>query len=153
MTLLHALRRPHIALRCIARRYVSDDASQLTPKTPKKPAAGRSEHEHTKFYSKKNFVFFLGTPSIPVSTCPADTILPGVNYLKAQPPVVALADEEYPEWLWKILKPKVLEDDGPGGKFERAKRRAANRQAIKDRNFMSTQWYVFFFFSLYTKRD
>ena len=71
--------------------------------------------------------------------CPADTILPGINYLKGQSPVVALADEEYPEWLWTILQPKVLEDDGPGGKFERAKRRAANKQAIKDRNFMLTQ--------------
>ena len=77
----------------------------------------------------------VGTPS----TCPPDTILPGINYLKGQPPVVALADEEYPEWLWTILQPKVLEDDGPGGKFERAKRRAANKQAIKDRNFMLTQ--------------
>jgi hypothetical protein len=79
--------------------------------------------------------FFVGTPS----SCPADTILPGVNYLKGQPPVVALADEEYPEWLWTILRPKVLEDDGPGGKLERTKRRATNRQAIKDRNFMLTQ--------------
>ena len=77
--------------------------------------------------------------SIPASMCPADTVLPGVNYLKGQPPTVALADEEYPKWLWTILQPKVLEDDGPGGKFERAKRRAANRQAIKDRNFMLTQ--------------
>lgn len=79
--------------------------------------------------------FCVGAPS----TCLADTILPGINYLKSQPPVVALADEQYPEWLWTVLKPKVLEDDGPGGKFERAKRRAANRQAIKDRNFMLTQ--------------
>ncbi|KAF8802890.1 hypothetical protein BYT27DRAFT_6749780 [Phlegmacium glaucopus] len=115
MTLLYALRRPHLALRYISRRYASDIAS----KSSKKPAAG--------------------TPSKPASTCPADTILPGVNYLKGQPPVVALADEEYPEWLWTVLQPKVLEDDGPGGKFERAKRRAANRQAIKDRNFMLTQ--------------
>ena len=84
-------------------------------------------------YETQNFS--IGTPSM----CQADTILPGINYLKGQPPIVALADEEYPEWLWTILQPKVLEDDGPGGKFERAKRRAANRQAIKDRNFMLTQ--------------
>ncbi|KAF8801659.1 hypothetical protein BYT27DRAFT_7226720 [Phlegmacium glaucopus] len=97
MTFLHALRRPHLSLRSICRRYASDNASQLASKSSKKPASA------------------------------------------GKPPVVALADEEYPEWLWTILQPKVLEDDGPGGKFERAKRRVANRQAIKDRNFMLTQ--------------
>jgi large subunit ribosomal protein L54 len=86
-------------------------------------------------YRQKTQNFSVGAPS----TCLADTILPGINYLKGQSPVVALADEKYPKWLWTILQPKVLEDDGPGGKFERAKRRAANRQAIKDRNFMLTQ--------------
>ena len=86
-------------------------------------------------YRHETQKFSVGAPS----TCLADTTLPGINYLKGQPPVVALADEQYPEWLWTVLQPKVLEDDGPGGKFERAKRRAANRQAIKDRNFMSTQ--------------
>lgn len=94
----------------------------------------------TEHHSRTQMASFLiGTSSIPASICPVDTILPGVNYFKGQPPAVALADEEYPEWLWTILEPKVLEDDGPGGKFERAKRRAANRQAIKDRNFMLTQ--------------
>jgi len=59
--------------------------------------------------------------------------------LKGQPPVVAQADETYPPWLWTILKPKEHQDDGPGGKKERVERRKANRQAIKDRNFMQTQ--------------
>jgi large subunit ribosomal protein L54 len=77
--------------------------------------------------------------SIPVSSCPADTILPGVNYLKGQAPVVALPDDQYPEWLWNVLKPRVYEDDGPGGKKERMERRKANQRAIKDRNFMQTQ--------------
>ena len=130
MSLLHALRRPHIALRCISRRYASDDAS----KTSKKPTASKVLFHRT---STRTQDFSVG--SIPTSTCPADTILPGINYLKGQAPVVALADEEYPQWLWTILQPKVLEDDGPGGKFERAKRRQANRKAIKDRNFMLTQ--------------
>jgi len=75
----------------------------------------------------------------PLSSCPADTVLPGVNYLKGQPPVVAQADEAYPAWLWTILKPKEYEDDGPGGKKERVERRKTNRLAIKDRNFMLTQ--------------
>ena len=99
----------------------------------------KSRHQARLYFTgiltKKTQNFSVGAPS----TCLADTILPGINYLKGQPPVVALADEEYPKWLWTILQPKVLEDDGPGGKFERAKRRAANKQAIKDRNFMLTQ--------------
>lgn len=53
--------------------------------------------------------------------------------------MLALPDKDYPKWLWTVLQPKVYEDDGPGGKLERVKRRAANRQAIKDRNFMLTQ--------------
>ena len=78
------------------------------------------------------------TPT-PRSSCPADTILTGVNYLKGQLPTVAQPDEAYPEWLWSTLKAKELEDDGPGGQKERAERRKANRQAIRDRNFMQTQ--------------
>ena len=73
------------------------------------------------------------------SSCAPDTVLKGVNYLKGQPPVVAQADDAYPEWLWNVLKPREYEDDGPGGKKERVERRKANRQAIKDRNFMQTQ--------------
>ena len=75
----------------------------------------------------------------PRSSCPANTILTGANYLKGQPPVVALEDDAYPEWLWDTLKPKVYEDDGPGGKKDRVERRRAIQQAIKDRNFMQTQ--------------
>jgi len=62
-----------------------------------------------------------------------------MSYLKGQPPVVAQADDTYPAWLWTVLQPKIYADDGPGGKRERVERRKANRQAIKDRNFMQTQ--------------
>ncbi|KAJ3742981.1 mitochondrial ribosomal protein L37-domain-containing protein [Lentinula detonsa] len=75
----------------------------------------------------------------PKSSCPADTVLPGLNYLKNQPPVLALPDEEYPPWLWTVLLPKELEDDGPGGRKERMERRKENKQRIRERNFMSTQ--------------
>ncbi|KNZ75068.1 hypothetical protein J132_05016 [Termitomyces sp. J132] len=77
--------------------------------------------------------------SPPLSSCTKDTVLTGLNYLKGQPPVLAAADEEYPEWLWTVLQPKVWPDDGPGGMAERVKRRKENKQRIKDRNFMSTQ--------------
>ncbi|KAF9266720.1 hypothetical protein L218DRAFT_745744 [Marasmius fiardii PR-910] len=75
----------------------------------------------------------------PKSSCSPDTVLTGLNYLKGQEPVLAKPDEWYPDWLWTVLEPKKLEDDGPGGKFERAQRRKENKQRIKERNFMSTQ--------------
>jgi large subunit ribosomal protein L54 len=53
--------------------------------------------------------------------------------------VIALPDEEYPSWLWDLLKPKVYEDDGPGGKAEKKRLRKENQQRIKDQNFMKTQ--------------
>lgn len=78
-------------------------------------------------------------PTTPLSSCPADTKLEGLNFLKGQASVLALPDDKYPEWLWSILQPKEYPDDGPGGKAERVKRRAQNKQRIKDSNFMSTQ--------------
>ena len=75
----------------------------------------------------------------PLSSCLEGTKIEGANILKGQAPVLAMADDQYPEWLWTILQPKVYEDEGPGSKAERQKRRAANKQRIKDRNFMSTQ--------------
>ncbi|KIL67134.1 hypothetical protein M378DRAFT_185837 [Amanita muscaria Koide BX008] len=95
-------------------------SSAASAKVAKKPSASR-------------------TTAIPQSSCPADTILTGVNYLKGQPPVLALPEDQYPEWLWTILESKVYPDDGPGGKAERVKRRLDNKQRIKERNFMSTQ--------------
>ena len=63
----------------------------------------------------------------------------GLNYLKDQPPVVAKADSEYPEWLWKLVEPKAIPDDGPGGRGERMKMRKGSKQRIKEQNFLKTQ--------------
>ncbi|KAJ7151146.1 mitochondrial ribosomal protein L37-domain-containing protein [Mycena filopes] len=98
------------------RFYASKPASKPAPKTPAGP--------------KKALV---------VSSCKPDTVIEGANYLKDQPPVMALPDEEYPEWLWSVLEPRVWPEDGPGGRGERAARRAENKRKIRDANFMSTQ--------------
>ena len=74
-----------------------------------------------------------------MSTCRPNTPLVGVNYLKDQEEVLALPDEEYPPWLWDLLKPKVLPDDGPGGKAEKVRLRKENRARIREQNFMKTQ--------------
>ncbi|KAF7350432.1 Mitochondrial/chloroplast ribosomal protein L54/L37 [Mycena venus] len=52
----------------------------------------------------------------PQSSCAPDTVITGANYLKGQPPVLALPDEEYPAWLWTVLEERVWPDDGPGGR-------------------------------------
>jgi large subunit ribosomal protein L54 len=67
--------------------------------------------------------------------------MPGLNYLKDQPSVVALPDEAYPDWLWKILLPKEFppEEQGPGGAAERYRLRRENKERIKAQNFMKTQ--------------
>ncbi|KAI0723784.1 mitochondrial ribosomal protein L37-domain-containing protein [Cerioporus squamosus] len=75
----------------------------------------------------------------PLSSCPENMVLQGVAYLKGQQEVVAMADDQYPSWLWTLLKPKELPDDGPGGKAEKVRLRKANRQRIRDQNFMKTQ--------------
>ncbi|TFL04008.1 hypothetical protein BDV98DRAFT_484119, partial [Pterulicium gracile] len=75
----------------------------------------------------------------PRSCCAADTILPGLNYLKGQKVVLAKADEEYPDWLWSIMEPREWKDDGPGGRKEKADRKRANKQRLRENNFMKTQ--------------
>lgn len=75
-----------------------------------------------------------------LSSCTENTILTGLNYLKDQPPVVAMADSEYPDWLWTVLKPKTFDDEGvPGGQAERKRMREEARRRIKEQNFMKTQ--------------
>jgi large subunit ribosomal protein L54 len=86
--------------------------------------------------SETDAVVPLATPQ---SSCPPETLLKGLNYLKGQAPVLSLADDQYPDWLWTVLTPKEYPDDGPGGKAERVRRKKERQQAIKDRNFMSTQ--------------
>ncbi|KAI0035061.1 mitochondrial ribosomal protein L37-domain-containing protein [Vararia minispora EC-137] len=74
-----------------------------------------------------------------VSSCPENTVLTGINYLKGQAPVLAMKDEDYPPWLWNLLKPKVIPDDGPGGVGEKIRMRKENRARIREQNFMKTQ--------------
>ncbi|KAI9105960.1 mitochondrial ribosomal protein L37-domain-containing protein [Phlyctochytrium arcticum] len=49
-----------------------------------------------------------GVPSIP-STCPEGTVLKNLNIYKDGKDPVALADSQYPAWLWDLLKPAKVE--------------------------------------------
>jgi len=42
-----------------------------------------------------------GKPAL--SSCPEGTVLKGLNYFKGREDPVALADDEYPAWLWRCL--------------------------------------------------
>ncbi|EPQ57802.1 hypothetical protein GLOTRDRAFT_126292 [Gloeophyllum trabeum ATCC 11539] len=110
MSLLRAFRPSCLRPLCKTRSYATKAAT--------KPAAAEPE---------------------PKSSCPPNTVLVGVNYLKDQPPVLALPDEEYPDWLWKLLEKKELPYDGPGGKAEKVRLRKENRQRIREQNFLKTQ--------------
>jgi len=74
-----------------------------------------------------------------ISSCPANTLLPGLNYLKAKPVVLALPDEEYPPWLWKLLQPKVDVDAGTGSLAEKRRMKQERRANIKYSNLLKTQ--------------
>lgn len=45
------------------------------------------------------------------SICQAGTPLNGLNYIKGKTDPVALADEEYPEWLWDCLEVQKKDSD------------------------------------------
>ncbi|KAG8794992.1 hypothetical protein FRC12_019319 [Ceratobasidium sp. 428] len=70
----------------------------------------------------------------PASSCPAQTVLAGLNWRKGQPPVLALEDSEYPPWLWTILDEKK-----PGDGTSKQEMRKKNRQKIRLQNFMKKQ--------------
>lgn len=57
----------------------------------------------------------------PRSSCPAGTVLNGLNYFKGKTDPVALPDHEYPEWLWTCLdvqkKTAAEEDEAAGDEF------------------------------------
>ncbi|ANB13857.1 mitochondrial 54S ribosomal protein YmL37 [Sugiyamaella lignohabitans] len=73
------------------------------------------------------------------SIAPAGTKLKGLNIKKGGEDPIALAENEYPEWLWELLDPAAqkakLESDA--GRQARKERRSANRQKIKMNNFLA----------------
>jgi len=146
MSLLAAVRRQSatfVCASCRTRTYAAKagkkDKTSTQASSTKLPPA---ETIYSTFQSRSvpSFaclwlrVFLDGT-----SSCPPGTILTGLNYLKGQTQVVALPDEEYPPWLWKLLERRDLVDDGPGGKVEKIRLRKENRQRIRDQNLLKTQ--------------
>lgn len=79
------------------------------------------------------------------SICRAGTPLNGLNYIKGKTDPVALADEEYPEWLWDCLevqkKDSDAADDEAGDEFSKSKKQrrlAAKRQRQLEEQIMKS---------------
>ncbi|EPE36464.1 hypothetical protein GLAREA_05802 [Glarea lozoyensis ATCC 20868] len=74
------------------------------------------------------------TSALPISSAPKGTVLKGINYIKGRDDPVALGEEEYPEWLWRVLDVKTDVEGGEveeGDEFSKSKklrRKAAKRQ-------------------------
>lgn len=145
MSLLHTLRRPPVfnawypARRCFASSSKTADAALAAPaiaSEAKKVDGAEGPYICMSTAARSDALHLL---AVSRSSCPEGTILTGMSYLKNQQPVTAMADDAYPEWLWKLLEPKQLPDDGPGGKAEKYMLRKQNRRKIRDQNFMKTQ--------------
>jgi hypothetical protein len=78
-----------------ARRIPEPAAPILT--TPTTPPAGEAA-------PPKPAAEATAATAEPKSSCPAGTVLTGLNYFKGMQDPVALPDEAYPEWLWKCLE-------------------------------------------------
>ncbi|RYP43528.1 hypothetical protein DL770_011611 [Monosporascus sp. CRB-9-2] len=74
-------------------------------------------------------------PAAALSSCPEGTVLTGLNYFKNKTDPVAMADDAYPEWLWRCLDVQKRADeedaDDAGDEFSKSKKQrrlAAKRQ-------------------------
>ncbi|KAG8856296.1 hypothetical protein FRB91_000925 [Serendipita sp. 411] len=116
----------HIAVRCSASRTIYN-----------KP---RLAHLASSVSQPANTTPNAKNTSVP-SSCPKDTVLTGLSWLKGQAPVVALADEEYPPWLWTVLEPRKYteEEMQPGNAGYKAQMRKERKAKIRLSNFMKTQ--------------
>ncbi|KAK7206168.1 mitochondrial ribosomal protein L37-domain-containing protein [Myxozyma melibiosi] len=89
-------------------------------------------------------LFFQGTSSVlsnrVPSSAPEGTRLTGCNVFKNKDEPLALADEEYPDWLWEILDPEAQQKKLDADPERKAKRewRARMRRKIKTDNFLKT---------------
>ncbi|KAL1840641.1 hypothetical protein VTJ49DRAFT_249 [Mycothermus thermophilus] len=81
----------------------------------------------------------------PISSCPAGTVLNGLNYFKGQSDPVALPDEAYPEWLWRCLEVQKKTDStaeaDAGDEFSKSKKQrrlALKRQRAAEARMLAT---------------
>ncbi|CAG8959919.1 hypothetical protein HYFRA_00012636 [Hymenoscyphus fraxineus] len=132
--LTHPSRPSHQILRALS----TSTSSTPAPSTPPSPSPPTLTTPLPNPLSAS-----LGTPKskpkttvLPISSAPAGKILKGINYIQGRDDPVALKEEEYPEWLWRILDAKKDvdgkgEEEAGGDEFSKSKklrRKAAKRQ-------------------------
>ncbi|CAI4037498.1 hypothetical protein SMKI_02G3750 [Saccharomyces mikatae IFO 1815] len=95
-----------------------------------------------RFISTSRVLFNKPAVKSVVSSCPAGTSL-NLNIWKSGKDAVALEDKEYPNWLWGILNNEqtvehtTKDPEGEALLKRRKNIRKANRQRIKQNNFLS----------------
>ncbi|KAH9833070.1 mitochondrial/chloroplast ribosomal protein L54/L37 [Rhodofomes roseus] len=142
MSFLRPLRRtPALQAWLPARRCYTTPSSpaQASSSEPDATAAQKSETQSRRFAASTRSSLLTVTSVAAKSSCPEGTVLTGLNYLKGQGEVVAQPDSAYPDWLWELVGPKRVTDDGPGGKEEKIALRKENRARIREQNFMKSQ--------------
>ncbi|KAK4181683.1 mitochondrial ribosomal protein L37-domain-containing protein [Triangularia setosa] len=83
--------------------------------------------------------------AVGLSSCPAGTVLNGLNYLKGKTDPVALPDDQYPEWLWKCVEVGQKRSDNADAdagdaysKSKKQRRLAAKRQRQLEAKLMAS---------------
>lgn len=96
---LHSQSSPEIAVQ-------DSRTSPTSPSTPRisKPLSSPM-HPSTSNALRPNQSKQTRLPKL-VGSIPGGTPLQGLGYLKAKPTIVAKEDDEYPDWLWRILIPE-----------------------------------------------
>ncbi|KAI6040561.1 mitochondrial ribosomal protein L37-domain-containing protein [Pisolithus marmoratus] len=122
-----------------SRAFATGSSQTGSSSVEKKPSATNCLfHFHFHSPSFPNLPRLLLSLEPPISSCPAGTVLSGLNYLKGQPPILAMPDEDYPTWLWDLTNPKKkrheAEDAGSGSDAEKRRLRRENRQLLRDKN-------------------
>ncbi|KAL1883153.1 hypothetical protein VTK73DRAFT_9520 [Phialemonium thermophilum] len=114
-----SIRPAQLVTRSFGTSSPSYDSPELS--TPLAKVAGSSEEQPDSKAS--------------ISSCPAGTVLNGLNYLKGKTDPIAKPDDEYPEWLWNcldVLKKNAEEAaEDAGDEFSKSKKQrrlAAKRQ-------------------------
>ncbi|KAL8387697.1 hypothetical protein RB595_009731 [Gaeumannomyces hyphopodioides] len=82
----------------------------------------------------------------PLSSCPKGTVLTGLNFYKNKADPVAMADKDYPDWLWTCLEVKQKAagdgDDAAGAdefsKSKKQRRAAAKRQRLLEAKILAS---------------
>ncbi|OBT63639.1 hypothetical protein VE03_07292 [Pseudogymnoascus sp. 23342-1-I1] len=104
----------------IQHTFLRSLTSSATSASPATPATSGGPTTSTPLPPKPK-----AKAALPVSAAPAGTILKGLNYLKGRDDPIALAEEEYPEWLWKCLevdKKGTAGDELEGDEFSKSKK-------------------------------